>query len=258
MREAVIGRKICKSFGDVQVLQELSFDALRGECHGLLGPDGAGKTTLLSLIGCTSTLDAGQLKVLGMDVGRFAREIRGRLGVVPQRDTLDRGLNAIDNLAFYAGYFGLPRKEARSRAESLLQFTALEGAARQRIDELSVGLRRRLLLARGLINRPELLVLDEPTRGLDAQDRHAIWDRLRRLKSEGISMLLCTPLVEEARQLCDRVSPIDRGRLLTDGRPELLDDAFPPWADFCDLDGAEGLAGPEGVSDAIGARELRE
>ena len=219
MSDVIIARDMRKSYGQVEAVRGLSFDVHMGECYGLLGPNGAGKTTTMALIRCTAPLDGGQLKVLGRDVRRHGRAIRARIGVVPQMDSLDEDLSVVDNLLIYAGYFGLPRAETKQRADELLAFMALEDKRTVRIDQLSGGMRRRLLIARGLINRPEMLILDEPTTGLDPQARHHIWGRLRRLKASGTTMVLCTHYMDEAEQLCDRLAIIDAGRILVEGTP---------------------------------------
>jgi lipooligosaccharide transport system ATP-binding protein len=219
MNDVIIARDATKSYAEVEAVRGVSFDVRAGECYGLLGPSGAGKTTTLALIRCVSTLDTGQLKVLGRDVRRHARQIRSRLGVVPQEDNLDPDLSVLDNLRIYARYHGIARRPARERAEELLQFMALQDKAAVRIQQLSGGLRRRLLIARGLINQPELMVLDEPTTGLDPQARHLIWQRVRSLKATGTTMLLSTHSTAEAEQLCDRLAILDHGRILAEGRP---------------------------------------
>ncbi len=222
MSDAIIARQVRKSFGEVQAVRDVSFDVAGGECFGLLGPNGAGKTTTMSLIRCVSPPDGGQIKVLGRDVRRRGRAIRSRLGVVPQHDSLDPDLTVLDNLRLYAACFGIRNREARGRASELLRFMALEDKARVRIDRLSGGMRRRLLVARGLINRPDMLILDEPTTGLDPQSRHHIWQRLRSLKAAGTTMLLSTHTMDEAERLCDRLAIIDHGRVLATGSPEAL------------------------------------
>ncbi len=219
---AVLARDLRKSYGDFEALGGISFDVASGECFGLLGPNGAGKTTTMSLLRCVSPLSGGILKVLGLDVTRRDREVRFRIGVVPQHDSLDTDLSCRDNLVMYASYFGIPRNEACRRADELLGFMALEDKAGVRIDKLSGGMRRRLLIARGLINNPDLLILDEPTTGLDPQARHHIWQRLRGLKNGGTTMLLCTHYMEEAEQLCDRLAVIDHGRILDQDSPAEL------------------------------------
>lgn len=220
---AVIARDLSKRFGTLEAVRGASFDVHEGECFGLLGPNGAGKTTTLSMIRCTLRPTSGQLKVLGMDTHSRAREIRYRLGVVPQGDTLDPDLSVRQNLEVYAGYFGLGRGEARARGAELLAFMALEEKAAVRIEQLSGGQRRRLALARALISDPRMLILDEPTTGLDPQARHHLWQRLRSLRGRGTTMILCTHDMHEAEALCDRLAIFDHGRILDVGSPaELL------------------------------------
>jgi lipooligosaccharide transport system ATP-binding protein len=218
----VIASNLSKHYGELHAVRGASFEVLPAECYGLLGPNGAGKTTTLSMIRCVSPPTGGQLKVFGMEVSRFGREIRHRLGVVPQLDSLDPDLTVADNLAVYAGYFGVGRREARRRGEELLGFMSLEKKAGVRIHQLSGGLRRRLLIARGLINGPDLLMLDEPTTGLDPQARRHIWQRLRTLKAQGTTMVLSTHYMDEAATLCDRLSVVDEGRIIATGTPAEL------------------------------------
>jgi len=218
----IIANNLKKNFAALEAVAGISLEVGQGECYGLLGPNGAGKTTTLSMIRCVSPPSAGQLKVFGMDTARFGRIIRHRLGVVPQEDNLDPDLSVRDNLIIYASYFGIARAQARQRAKDLLNFVTLEKKASVKINELSGGMRSRLLIARALINNPELLILDEPTTGLDPQARHHIWQRLRALKTQGITMLLCTHYMDEAQNLCDRLSIIDHGRIIACGSPREL------------------------------------
>jgi lipooligosaccharide transport system ATP-binding protein len=218
----VIASKLTKRYGELEAVRDISFEVLPGECYGLLGPNGAGKTTTLSMIRCVSPPSGGQLKVFGMEVSRFGRTIRCRLGVVPQMDSLDPDLTVHDNLFVYAGYFGIRGKEARARADQLLAFMSLEKKAGVKIHQLSGGLRRRLLVARGMINSPEMLMLDEPTTGLDPQARRHIWQRLRILAGQGTTMMLSTHYMDEAEALCDRLSIIDQGRIIVTGAPKDL------------------------------------
>jgi lipooligosaccharide transport system ATP-binding protein len=212
-------RNLVKRYGSFEAVSGISFDVSAGECYGLLGPNGAGKTTTMSVIRCVSPSTSGTLTVLGMDGQQHGRRIRAKLGVVPQHDSLDPDLSVLDNLVVHAGYFGIRGALAKQRALDLLRFMALEEKARVRIDQLSGGLRRRLLIARGLINVPELMILDEPTTGLDPQARHHIWLKLRTLKNDGTPMVLCTHSMDEAERLCDRISILDHGKLLIEGRP---------------------------------------
>ncbi len=222
MTDAIIVRNAKKLYGEVQAVGGVSFDVHEGECFGLLGPNGAGKTSTMSMVRCFSALDDGQIKVLGYDVHKHARKIRSLLGVVPQEDSLDRDLTVLDNLLVYAAYFGIKKKSARERADELLKFMTLQDKATVRIENLSGGMRKRLLVARALINKPRLLILDEPTTGLDPQARHHIWQRLHSLKTAGTTMLLCTHYMDEAQHLCDRLAIMDKGIILAQDTPRQL------------------------------------
>ncbi|HCU24896.1 MAG TPA: ABC transporter, partial [Deltaproteobacteria bacterium] len=186
------------------------------------GPNGAGKTSTMRMIYCFSPVSAGKLEVMGMDVMRAARKIKAKLGVVSQEDNLDPDLTVLQNLVLYATYFDVPTSEARRRAEELLTFLSLQEKRHQKIDKLSGGMKRRLMIARALINSPEVLILDEPTTGLDPQARHLIWDKLRALKAGGVTMVLTTHYMEEAHRLCDRLVIMDHGKILTEGEPGAL------------------------------------
>ena len=218
----VEARDLVKRFGPLTAVDGIRFDVREKECFGFLGPNGAGKTSTMKMIYCASPVTGGSLRVLGMDVGTSARRIKSRLGVVPQENNLDPDLPVRRNLITYARYFGLSAKEAGERADRLLSDLELAARAGDKVDVLSGGMKRRLLIARGLINRPDLLILDEPTTGLDPQARHLIWQRLRRLKREGVTLLLTTHYMDEAAQLCDRIVVIDRGKVLIDGAPAEL------------------------------------
>ncbi len=211
-----------KSFNAFEAVRGINFQIARGECFGFLGPNGAGKTSTMRMIYCFSPVSAGRLTVLGRDVMREAREIKARLGVVSQEDNLDPDLSVLQNLVLYASYFDIPKAEAKRRAEELLQFLSLQEKRDQKIDKLSGGMKRRLMIARALINRPEVLILDEPTTGLDPQARHLIWDKLRALKASGVTMVLTTHYMEEAQRLCDRLVIMDHGKILTEGSPAAL------------------------------------
>ncbi len=197
----------------------IDFDVEAGECFGLLGPNGAGKTTTIRMIHAVTPLTAGELVVLGHAVDREPREVRRRLGLVPQEENLDPDLTPLENLLAFARYFDIPRPEARRRARELLDFVELSARAHSSLEELSGGMKRRLLVARALLNQPELLILDEPTTGLDPQARHLVWQRLRSLKARGVTQVLTTHNMEEAAQLCDRVALMSDGRFLCQGRP---------------------------------------
>ncbi|MBI2880598.1 MAG: ATP-binding cassette domain-containing protein [Candidatus Tectomicrobia bacterium] len=218
----VEAKGLLKRFGPLTAVDGIDFEVRPGECFGFLGPNGAGKTSTMKMIYCASPVTEGALCVLGMDVRVFAREIKRRLGVVPQETNLDPDLSVRRNLLTYARYFGLPRAAAQERADRLLEFLELSGRAKSKIDDLSGGMKRRLLIARALIHQPELLVLDEPTTGLDPQARHLIWQRLRRLQREGVTLLLTTHYMEEAAQLCDRIVVMDQGKVLIQGNPREL------------------------------------
>ncbi|MBW3626545.1 MAG: ABC transporter ATP-binding protein [Actinobacteria bacterium] len=213
---------LTKHFGRHVAVDGIDFRVERGEAFGFLGPNGAGKSSTMRMIGCVSPLTGGELRVLGMDPSRDGPRIRARLGVVPQEDTLDTELTVSDNLAIYGRYFGLSRAVIRERAEELLEFAKLTERRHDRVDPLSGGMKRRLTIARALINRPEALLLDEPTTGLDPQARHLLWDRLYRLKQEGVTLVLTTHYMEEAEQLCDRLVIMDRGRIAAEGSPREL------------------------------------
>jgi lipooligosaccharide transport system ATP-binding protein len=212
-----------KRYGEAEVVCGVDFAVRPRECFGLLGPNGAGKTTTIRMLTCFSPPTAGRLEVFGLPVvPANHRAIKARLGLAPQEENLDPDLGVEMNLLVYASYFGIPRAEARARAAELLAFAQLAERARSRIDTLSGGMKRRLVLARALVNRPELLVLDEPTTGLDPQARHLVWERLRELKRGGVAMLLTTHYMEEAAQLCDRLVVMDGGRIIAEGTPAAL------------------------------------
>ncbi len=215
-------RSLTKRFGDFVAVDGIDFEVHRGETFGFLGPNGAGKSSTMRMIGCVSPISAGTLRILGMDPVTDGPAIRSRLGVVPQEDTLDTELTVWDNLVIYGRYFGLTRAEIRERATELLAFARLEERARDRVDPLSGGMKRRLTIARALINRPELLLLDEPTTGLDPQARHLLWERLYRLKREGVTQVITTHYMDEAEQLCDRLVIMDRARIVAEGSPRQL------------------------------------
>jgi lipooligosaccharide transport system ATP-binding protein len=213
---------LSKSFGQTAAVEEVSFQVLRGECLGLLGPNGAGKTTTIRMIYGFSPVSGGTLKVFGLDIRDAWRPIRARLGVCQQENSLDPDLSVQENMEVFARYFDIPRPEAKTRAAELLKFVGLEHRSGSPVSQLSGGMMRRLVLARSLINAPELLILDEPTTGLDPQSRHQVWERLEALKKRGISILLTTHYMEEASRLCDRVLIMDHGRILTQGSPSEL------------------------------------
>jgi lipooligosaccharide transport system ATP-binding protein len=215
-------RGLKKRFGDAVAVDGIDFDLHRGEAFGFLGPNGAGKSSTMRMIGCVSPPSGGELSILGMDPVADGPAIRARLGVVPQEDTLDVELTVRENLIIYGRYFGLPRDVITARTARLLEFVQLADRASDQVDPLSGGMKRRLTIARSLINDPEILLLDEPTTGLDPQARHAVWDRLYRLKSEGVTLVLTTHYMDEAEQLCDRLVVMDRGRIAAEGSPREL------------------------------------
>ena len=221
-RVAVRARNLIKRYGDLTAVNSINFDIFEGECFGFLGPNGAGKTSTMKMLSCVSPVNGGELVVHGMDVGRNQRRIKLELGIVSQSDSLDPDLNVLQNLLTYARYFNMPRKLAQQRAmESLTQFQ-LEEKAHNTIHELSGGMRRRLLIARAMLHDPRILVLDEPTTGLDPQARLLVWEKLAMLKSRGITILLTTHYMDEAAHLCDRLVVIDQGNILVEGVPRDL------------------------------------
>ncbi len=218
----IVARGLIKEFGDLIAVRGISFDVRPGECFGFLGPNGAGKTSTMRMIACVSPLTAGTLLVNGLPVQSQGRVIKSTIGIVPQGDNLDDELSVIDNLRLYAGYFGINGSAAHSRAMHALELFQLADRAGAKVDELSGGMKRRLLIARGLINEPSILVLDEPTTGLDPQARHLVWRTLRRLKDQGVTMLLTTHYMDEAATLCDRLIVMHEGRILAEGSPAEL------------------------------------
>jgi lipooligosaccharide transport system ATP-binding protein len=215
-------RGVRKSYAGREVVAGLDLDLARGECYGLLGPNGAGKTTTLRMLLGLTHPDGGEISLLGHPVPRAAREGRIRVGVVPQVDNLDPDFTVRENLVVYGRYFGIPEREMVARIPALLAFATLEARADSRIQELSGGMKRRLVLARALVNDPELIFLDEPTTGLDPQARHQMWERLRTLLRQGKTILLTTHFMDEAERLCDRLMIIDHGRCLAEGVPQTL------------------------------------
>jgi lipooligosaccharide transport system ATP-binding protein len=214
--------ELVKRFGELTAVDGIDVAVRRGEAFGFLGPNGAGKSSTMRMIGCTSPITSGTLRVLGRDPATHGREIRARLGVVPQQDQLDGELTVEENLVIYGRYFDIPRDECRRRAADLLDFVQLSERARSKVEPLSGGMKRRLTIARSLINEPELLLLDEPTTGLDPQARHVLWDRLYRLKQQGVTLVLTTHYMDEAEQLCDRLVVMDKGAIVAIGSPREL------------------------------------
>jgi len=215
-------RDLTKRYGEFVAVDGIDFSVERGETFGFLGPNGAGKSSTMRMIGAVSPASGGTLHVLGRDPERDGPEIRSRLGVVPQDDNLDLELDVGENLHVYGRFFGLPRDEIRRRTDELLEFVHLADRRDSRVDSLSGGMKRRLTIARALINEPELMLLDEPTTGLDPQARHALWDRLYRLKQRGVTLVLTTHYMDEAEQLCDRLVVMDRAKIVAEGSPREL------------------------------------
>ena len=218
----VRARGLTKRFGSFTAVDGINFDLFRGEAFGFLGPNGAGKSSTMRMLGCVSPPTTGDLTILGGDPVRDGPAIRSRLGVVPQEDTLDNELTVRENLLVYGRYFGLPRKLINERTDQLLDFVQLTERAGDQVDPLSGGMKRRLTIARSLINDPDILILDEPTTGLDPQARHVVWDRLFSLKQRGVTLILTTHYMDEAEQLCDRLVVMDHGTIAAEGTPRDL------------------------------------
>jgi lipooligosaccharide transport system ATP-binding protein len=242
MSAAVSARGLVKRFGDIVAVDGIDFDVPAGLCFGFLGPNGAGKTTTMKMIYGLARVDEGELSVLGLDIRRKRREVKARIGVVPQEQNLDRELTVRENLDVQALYHGRP---ADGRIEELLDFTLLSERADAKPAELSGGMKRRLLIARALVNRPELVVLDEPTTGLDPQARIAVWNLLERLRTEGVTLLITTHYMEEAERICDRLVIMDGGRIVSQGAPGELPELY-------------GERNLEGVFLQVAGHELRE
>lgn len=222
-RKIVVEAKgLVKKYDDKKVVQNIDFEVFRGECFGLLGPNGAGKSSTMRMMYCSSPVNSGDLYVLSLNVRTHFRDIKARIGVVPQDDGLDPDFSVLDNLLVYCRYHGIYGKEALDRSLDLLRFVRLEDVINKQIHALSGGMRRRLVIARALLNKPELIFLDEPTTGLDPQARLWIWDALRDIKKEGRSLVLTTHYMEEAEVLCDRVAIMDQGEILVTGKPQDL------------------------------------
>ena len=222
-RESVIrARGLTKTYKDFVAVDGIDFDVYRGEAFGLLGPNGAGKSTTMKMITSVSQRTGGELTILGKEPNTNGPEIRAHLGVVQQKDMLDRELKVWENLLVYGRYFGLPRKWLKSKVEELLEFAQLTEKRNSKADDLSGGMQRRLAIARGLVNEPEILLLDEPTTGLDPQARHILWDRLFRLKEQGVTLVITTHYMDEAEQLCDRLIVMDKGKIMAEGTPAQL------------------------------------
>jgi lipooligosaccharide transport system ATP-binding protein len=211
-----------KRFGDFTAVKGIDVDVARGESFGFLGPNGAGKSSTMRMIGCVSQPTGGVLRILGMDSRRQGTAIRARLGVCPQQDSLDPELSVKENLVTYARFFGIPRRVAKVKADELLDFVQLSERADSKVEPLSGGMKRRLTIARALVNDPDIVLLDEPTTGLDPQARHLVWERLFRLKQQGVTLVLTTHYMDEAEQLCDRLVVMDGGKIVAEDSPRAL------------------------------------
>jgi lipooligosaccharide transport system ATP-binding protein len=218
----ITAHDLTKIYKGVAAVDGISFEVAPGESFGLLGPNGAGKSTTMRMVGAVSTRTSGSLSILGLDPDLHGPEIRSQLGVVPQADNLDQELRVRDNLIVYGRYFGIPRAVVAKRADELLEFAQLTERAKAKVDDLSGGMKRRLTIARALVNDPKILLLDEPTTGLDPQARHILWDRLFRLKEQGTTLVLTTHYMDEAEQLCDRLVVVDKGAIMAEGSPAEL------------------------------------
>jgi lipooligosaccharide transport system ATP-binding protein len=222
MKTIIKAENLVKKYGDFTAVDGISFEIQEGECFGFLGPNGAGKTTTIRMIHCVSPLTSGSILVDGLSASVDNRAIKAMTGVIPQEITLDIDLTVRENLLVFSRFFDIPRKEARTRVDELLKFVELEAKKDSKIDQLSTGMKRRLLVARALINHPRLIIADEPTTGLDPQARHLIWQRLRQLKAEGVTVILTTQYMDEAQQLCDRLVIMDKGKIFKEGLPHRL------------------------------------
>jgi lipooligosaccharide transport system ATP-binding protein len=218
----ITATSLTKRYKEFAAVDGLSFEVAPGESFGLLGPNGAGKSTTMRMVGAVSTRTSGELSILGLDPNSHGPEIRSQLGVVPQQDNLDMELRVRDNLIVYGRYFGIPREVISKKADELLEFAQLTDRAKSKVDDLSGGMKRRLTIARALVNDPRILLLDEPTTGLDPQARHILWDRLFRLKEQGTTLVLTTHYMDEAEQLCDRIVVVDKGMIMAEGSPASL------------------------------------
>jgi lipooligosaccharide transport system ATP-binding protein len=250
----IVATDLVKRYGETAAVDGISFEVAPGESFGLLGPNGAGKSTTMRMVGAVSTRTGGELRILDMDPNDFGPEIRSRLGVVPQADNLDAELRVRENLLVYGRYFGLPLRHLRTRADELLDFAQLSDRAMAKVDDLSGGMKRRLTIARALINDPRILLLDEPTTGLDPQARHILWDRLFRLKEQGTTLVLTTHYMDEAEQLCDRLVVVDKGRIMAEGAPAALIKRYSTREVLEVRFGSDQNAGAAGKLEGIGER----
>ena len=250
---AVVATGLRKAYGSRVAVDGIDLLVERGECFGFLGPNGAGKTTTMRMLSCLSTRDSGALSVLGMDPDTEARALKARLGVVPQEVNLDLELTVLENMLVYARYFGIRRADATPRARELLAFVELDERADDTVDRLSGGMQRRLQIARALVNEPEMILLDEPTTGLDPQARHLVWDRLRALRAAGTSVIITTHYMDEAERLCDRLVVIDHGEVVREGAPrDLVEAEVGHAAVELRISGVEARR----VAEAMGGRHL--
>ncbi|TMK74661.1 MAG: ABC transporter ATP-binding protein [Actinobacteria bacterium] len=257
---AVLARGLKKSYAGRVAVDGIDFEVPPGICFGFLGPNGAGKTTTMKMIYGLVAVEGGELRVLGLDARRQRREIKSRIGVVPQETNLDGDLTIRQNLIFQGRYFGVESRRARERADELLEFALLADRAEERIQALSGGMKRRLLVARALVNEPELIVLDEPTTGLDPQARLAVWRALERLRRQGVTLLLTTHYMEEAARLCDRLLIMDDGRIVTEGQPRRLVDQH-VVREILELelgDGCDGEALVESIDGRVSGHDLAD
>ena len=220
--DIVTARALTKDYGPLRAVDAIDFEITKGECFGFLGPNGAGKTTVMRIVYCFMPPTSGEVRVFGRNVSERPSEIKAKIGVMPQEDNLDPDLNVLENLIVYARYFDIPGRDALRSASELLAFVELGGKTKVKTGDLSGGMKRRLVLARALINDPRLLILDEPTTGLDPHSRHTVWDRLHRLKEKNTTLVLTTHYMEEAEKLCDRVAIMDSGKIVTIDSPSSL------------------------------------
>ena len=253
MAKPLVADRLTKRFGDFTAVDEISFVVERGETFGVLGPNGAGKSSTMKMVSTVSPRSGGELSVFGLDPATDGREIRARLGVVPQEDILDQDLTARENLMIYQRYFGVPWTKTRAKADELLEFVQLADRGDSRVEPLSGGMKRRLTIARALVNDPELMLLDEPTTGLDPQARHLLWERLYRLKEQGVTLLLTTHYMDEAEQLADRLVIMDQGRIVAEGSPHDLI-ATHTTREVVELRFESGSNGLDAVAAAAGMR----
>ena len=220
--ELIVAKNLSKKFGDFVAVNGIDFTVNKGESFGFLGPNGAGKSSTMRIIAATSQRSGGEIKILGKDPEKFGPQIRAHLGVVPQQDNLDEQLTCAENLYIYGRYFGLSRSFLKTKVLELLEFAQLTEKQHTKVIALSGGMKRRLTIARALVNEPDILMLDEPTTGLDPQARHILWDRLFRLKEQGVTLLITTHYMDEAEQLCDRLIVMDKGKIMAEGKPSEL------------------------------------